>query len=349
MMDMLDRSKGELWIVCHGPGRGRLRGRAQRMATISTRDQSWGTRVRIHETGSPPPDLSLARAVVFWLADPLRELYPACFEEARAIAAAARGAGARVVNAPEALSNTIKSVQSERWQTAGLPAALARAFRTSAELDHLLENATFPVIIRPDRLHAQRSTFYCASFDGARAVASTFELFPGVVLPFIDTREGFRDSQPGTIWARFFHKKRALVLGDQVVPNHVFFSTHPICGLKRSTFARYMGRGRHWSRLARIRPTDRAVLAVDNAFWREPPEHVEVLLGATRALALDIAAIDYSTTADGRVMLWEANPYFEMPKPEDGVMPRERHLGLRIDGFHRAIGRFLATLMGEVA
>jgi len=343
----LDRSRGELWIVCHGPGRGRLRGRAQRIATLSTQDRPWGARVRIHETGSPEPDLSLARAVVFWLADPLRELFPACFEEASAIAAAARRVGARIVNAPEALSNTIKSTQSERWQGAGLPAAPARSFRTPAELDHLLADLTYPVIVRPDRLHAQRSTFYCESLDHVRSAASAAELFPGVVLPFIDTREGYRSSQPGTLWARFYHKKRAMVIGDEVVPNHVFFSTDPICGLKRSTFARYMGRGRHWSGLARIRPTDRAALAIDNAFWRAPPEHVELLLGATRALGLEIAAIDYSTTADGRVMLWEANPYFELPKPEDGAIPRARHLDQRIAGFHRAIGRFLATLLDE--
>ena len=86
-----DRSQGELWIVCHGPGRGRLRGRAQRLVEMSTRDQPWGPRPRIHETGSPPPDVSRARAVVFWMADPLREFYPDCFEEASAIAAQPAG------------------------------------------------------------------------------------------------------------------------------------------------------------------------------------------------------------------------------------------------------------------
>jgi hypothetical protein len=344
-----DRSEGELWIVCHGRGRGRRHGLAQRLTTTAAKDQPWRPRVRVHETGSPLPDVSHARAVVFWLADPLRELYPACFEEASAIAAAARGAGARVVNPPEALSNTIKCVQAERWQSAGLPAATAREFRTRAELDALLSEASYPVIVRPDRLHAQRSTFYCTNLARARAVAAHVEHFPGVILPFIDTREGYQRSQPGSVWARFFHKKRAMVIGDEVVSNHVFFSEHPICGLKGSTFARYAGRGRHWSALARLVPTDRATLAVDDAFWRGAPEHASVMLGATRTLDLDIAAIDYSTTADGGVVLWEANPYFAMPKPEDGVMPRERHLEQRVAGFHRAIGRFLAKLLGEVA
>jgi hypothetical protein len=321
---------------------------AQRLVAIATRDRPWGARVRIYETGNAAPDLARARAVLFWLADPLRELYPACFEAASAIAATARARGARIVNAPDALSNTIKSIQAERWQSAGLPAAPARSFRTPPELEHVLAEATYPVIVRPDRLHTQRSTFYCADPGDARAIASVGELFPGVVLPFIDTRAGYSASRPGSVWARFFHKKRVLVLGDDVIPNHIFFSADPICGVKRSTFARYMGRGRRWSALARIRPTDRAVLALDNAFWRGLAEHADLMRRATRALELDMAAIDYSTMADGRVILWEANPYFELPRPADGVMPRERRLEQRIGGFHRAIGRFLGSLLDEV-
>jgi hypothetical protein len=346
---MAERARDELWIVCHGPGRGRLPGRAQRLASMSARGRPWSRRVRIHETGSPRPDLSRARAVVFWLADPLREFYPDCFDEASALAATARAGGARVVNPPEALSNTIKSVQAERWRNAGLPAASALSFHTRAELEALLAQASYPLIIRADRLHAQRSMFYCANRDVALRVAAAVEHYPGVALPFIDTREGYGAARPGSIWARFFHKKRAMVFGDEVVSNHVFFSADPICGLKRSTFARYTGHARHWSVLARIRPTDRATLAADNAFWRSPPEHSDLLRRAVRALDLDIAAIDYSTTADGRVVLWEANPYFEMPKPEDGVMPRERCLEQRIAGFHRALGRYMATLLGEAA
>jgi hypothetical protein len=321
----------------------------QQLVAAASGDRPWRSRLHVHETGSPLPDVSRARAVVFWLADPLRELYPACFQESISIAAQARGCGARIVNAPEALSHTIKSVQARLWQGEGLPCAPAIAFSNAAELERALQETRYPAIVRPDRLHTQRGTHYCETRDDARAVPRTDDLFPGVVLPFLDTREGFRRTRPNTLWARFFHKKRALVFGDEVLPNHLFFSSHPICGLKRSRFARYLGPNRRWSWWAHVDPTDRAALAADNAFWREPPEHADLMRRAARALSLELLAIDYSTTADGGAVLWEANPYFDMPKPEDGVMPRERQLAQRIGGFHRGMGRFLSSLLDEAA
>jgi hypothetical protein len=321
---------------------------AQRLTTTASDGRPWRARLRVHETGSPLPNRARARAVMFWLADPLRELYPACFEEAAAIAARARTVGARVVNAPEALSHTIKSVQAGLWREAGIPCAPALTFSSPSELERVLAATSYPAIVRPDLLHSQRDARLCNTAAEARAVPVTDRLIPGVVIPFIDTREGYRRAQPGTVWARFFHKKRALVFGDDVLPNHVFFSSDPICGLRHSRFGRYLGRHRRWSWWAHIDATDRAALAVDDAFWRAEAEHADLMRRAARALSLEFLAIDYSTTADGDAILWEANPYFDMPRPENGALPRERHLAERIGGFERGIGRFLASLVDEV-
>lgn len=323
---------------------------AQRLVATASHGREWRPRLRVHETGSPLPDLSRATAVLFWLGDPLRELYPACFEEAVEFAARARAVGARIANDPEALSNTIKSVQAARWQEAGIPCAPVITFSSPYELERALAQTPYPAIVRPDLQHSQRFAHYCATMADAHAIPHADTPFPGAVIPFIDTREGYRSTQPGTVWARFFHKKRAMVFGEDVLPNHVFFSSHPICGLRRSRFGRYMGRRRfHWSWWARVDPTDRAVLAEDYDFWRAAPEHADLMRRAARALSLDFLAIDYSTTAAGDVVLWEANPYFEMSRAEDSVMPRERRLAERIGGFERAIGRFLASLLDEAA
>ncbi len=322
---------------------------AQYLVAAASDGRPWRSQLRVHETGSPLPDVSRARAVVFWLADPLRELYPSCFKEASTIAERARSCGARVVNAPEKLSHTIKSVQARLWQDAGIPCAPTITFSTPPELERALRKTTYPAIVRPDLLHSQRSAHYCATVDEARALSAESDLYPGVVIPFIDTREGYRRTQPGTLWARFFHKKRVLVFGDDVLPNHVFFSSQPLCGAKRSRFGRYLGRNRRLSWWAYVDPTDRRALAVDNAFWRNPPEHADLMRRAARALSLDVLAIDYSTMANGDVVLWEANPYFDMPRPECGVMPRERRLAERIGGFHRGVDRFLSSLLDEEA
>jgi hypothetical protein len=86
---------------------------------LARRSPALAARVRIHETGAPAPSLDGVAAVVFWLADPLRERFPACFEEAVALAAEARRRGVPIVNPPESLSNTVKSRQARRWREAG--------------------------------------------------------------------------------------------------------------------------------------------------------------------------------------------------------------------------------------
>src|SRR5512146_2158218 len=94
---------GVVLLVRHGPGRGRLdnygNGWLKRLARTGP---DLRRRIRIHETGSgDSPSLDDVAAVVFLLADPVRELYPACYAEASAIAAAATARGIRLVNPPD--------------------------------------------------------------------------------------------------------------------------------------------------------------------------------------------------------------------------------------------------------
>ncbi len=168
----------------------------------------------------------------------------------------------------------------------------------------------------------------------------------GAVVSFVDTRSGYARTQPGSIWERFYHKKRTFVFGSEVVQNHVYFSKHPICGLKRSTFARYMGGRWRWSWTAYLSPDQRRALAIDGAFWPGPLEHTEVMRKAMAVLGLDFAALDYSVDADGQPILWEANPYFDLPDADQSAMPRERRLPTRIASYDRAIGRFLGATAG---
>jgi len=332
-----------LVVVCHGQGRGRQAEAARRILQRATANVPWQARLVVHETGTPAPPLDRAAAVVFWLADPLRELYPACFAEAVELETEARRRGIRVIHPPAALSNPIKSVQAELWRAAGIPCAPAVAFRTPAELGALLATATYPVIVRPDWLHGQQAAVL--SPDPAAAVAAASRIGAGVVIPFIDTRAGYARTRPRSVWARYYHKKRAFVFGEDVRPNHVFFSEHPICGRHRSTFARYDGGLWRWSWTVYLRSSERAALRADLAFWRGRGEFHALLRRAVRVLGLDFAAIDYAVSADGAPVLWEANPYFDLPDPEQGAMPRERRLHARIAGFDRAIGRYLGGLI----
>lgn len=330
---MTSSADGHLLIVQHGRGRGRLHGfRSHLLEHFSRTAPSLARRVRVHETGNGRPDLAGVRAAMFWLADPLRELYPDCHAEAADIAGEVRARGGTVVNDPDALSNTIKTVQARLWREAGIPCSAAEPFADAAGLRAAVERAGLPAIVRTDLHHAQEATWCCRDAEAVARLPADGRLYPGVVLPLVDTRAAYERERPGTIWARYWHKKRIFVFGDVTVPNHCIFSSSPVVGLHNSHFWRYKGKkGRVLSPLAWLRRWDREALAVDRAYAEAAPERPELFVRATRVLGLEWAAIDYSTLADGGVVLWEANPYFTMPVGHKGPLAGPRRLRARVE------------------
>ena len=342
---------GNVLIVRHGPGRGpRIRLRALRpgymepfFSWLGTHRPELGRRLRYWETGTSPPDLFEASAVVFLLQDPLRELFPACFEEASGIEESARRNGIRVVNSPSHLSNSIKGVQSRRWLAAGLetPAQIP-----CASLDELLaagEKVRFPVVVRSDRLHSQQGVRFCRRRRDLEEVAPT-AVFPCAVASFIDTRAGWAASRTDTPWATHYHKKRAMIFGDRVRNNHLFFSTDPIVGFKSSTFSH----GRSFNPYRRWRGNHGAEghLQADLAFFDGESEHETNLLRGSQSLGLEFVAIDYSSRADGSMILWEANPHFALHMWPLAILPEERRIHRRIAVIHQLMSDFFAELAG---
>lgn len=338
-----------LLIVRHGPGRGRLPGYlAPALKRLAELDPAALAGVRFHETGSGAPcDLAGVAAVVFWLADPLREMYPECFAEAAAIEARACDRGLRVVNPPSALSNSIKSVQARLWTAAGIPTPACIPFGSRGELGRAVAQIGFPILLKSDVLHAQERMVFCASPAELEALPDASLPAPGVVSPFVDTRAGWDGVRPGTPWARSYHKKRLIVFGDALQARNVFFSDGPIVGLSTSSIWRYRPREGRPSRpgLFGLRARERAELAIDLAYFRTGAcDAPDVMHRAMEVLGFGFAAIDYSVFADGRVVLWEANPYHYVPGPRSYVLPEQRHFQERYDGFCRALGAFFARL-----
>ncbi|HJS46752.1 MAG TPA: hypothetical protein VJ773_02065 [Gemmatimonadales bacterium] len=338
---------GHLLIVQHGPGRGRLHGfRRHLLEHFARTAPALSRRLRVHETGTGTPDLGGVRAVLFWLADPLRELYPDCHAEAEAIAAGVRARGGTVLNDPAALSHTIKSRQARIWREAGIPCARAEAFADAGALRGAVERVGLPAIVRADLHHAQEDTYTCRAMDEVAALPAEGRLYPGVALAMVDTRAAYQEERPGTIWAKWWHKKRIFVFGDVVVPNHCLFGTTPVVGLQLSPFWRYRRRHAILAPLIAFRPWEREAVAVDRAYAEAAPERPELFIRATRALGLDWVAIDYSTLADGSVILWEANPYFTMPVGVKGLLGRTRRLGPRVDRLCAGMVRHLEGVLG---
>jgi hypothetical protein len=320
----------KLLLVRHGPSRGRFVNYANAwIRRAESRRPGLYRRMVIHETGGSGPSLEGVGAVVFLLADPLRERYPDCYEEAKGIADEAQARGLPLVNAPDALSNTIKTVQASRWQAAGVPCAACVPYRNRAEFDAAIARMPFPVIVRPDLLHAQQFTFECRTLEEAARLGEAQLRYPGLVVQFIDTRERWDQRAPGSVWHRYYHRCRAYVFGDRVFPQAIYFSEEPIVSSETSTFHPFKGWGMLKSPLLRLRPEVRQTVIEDVRYADGPPDAPELMVRAVRSLGLDFAAVDYARLGDGSLALWEANPHPAMAVWRHMALPVARGLRRR--------------------
>lgn len=334
----------DLIIVRHGPGRGpavRLRWlRPSKYDQLLAGALNVRPEIRLRHwyTGTPLPSLDHASAVLFLLQDPLREFHPDCYTEACALAEKARAGGLRLINPPEALSNSIKSRQSEIWRNAGVRTPRFWRFQDAREVRAVLESVRFPAIIRADEHHTQASMRIVYSpTEVLNRVKHGFR-FPGALAPVIDTRGG---PEP---YHSFFHKKRVQVFGRHVCHMHLFFGGHPIVGSKTSTFGHY----RSFNPVTRWLGNRACAehVRLDNAFvFDTPVEHAELFVKAAKALDLEWCAIDYSTGPDGEPVLWEANPYFAIDLWPFAILPGPRRVAER----HRQAARAAADFFADLA
>ena len=325
---------GDILIVVHGPGRGRdvPTGKVF-LDRLRVTDPEFAARFRLHPTGSGRPDLAGVGLVLFWLGDPLKEKYPACFAEAVAIAQAARAVNIAVVNSPEALSNTSKTRQSAIWRQQRVPSARARIVSDPAKLVEACRELGGPCIIRSDVEHAQRDVTIVRNEAEASQAARTC-VFPVAVIQMYDIRAEYRNAgaRPSSLYSRYHHKARAFVFGDAVMPSHLFFSQDLVVGLSNSLFAREARpRRRKAHALGYHQKLFRDLIREDQIYFETDPLYARTLVQGVRALGLDFAAVDYSIRPDGSIILWEANPYFYLPRGEDSVLSTERRAVERVN------------------
>jgi hypothetical protein len=332
-------------LVRHGPGRGRFVNYANAWIRRAERHRpALYRRLVVHETGGGEPSLDGVGAVVFLLADPLRERYPECYAEAARIAEQAAGRGLRIANAPDALSNTIKTVQASLWQAAGVPCAACIPYRNRDEFTAAVGRVPFPAIVRPDLLHAQQFTFRCATRSEALALDERHLRYPGVVVQFIDTRAGWERRAPGSVWEKYYHRCRAYVFGDRVYPQAIYFAEDPIVASETSTFHPYKGWRMLQSPLLRLRPMVHRTVVEDVRYADGPPDEPELMVRALRSLGLDFAAMDYARLGDGSLALWEANPHPSMAVWRHMALPVARGLRRRWERIHDGALDFLERL-----
>jgi hypothetical protein len=346
---ILRLSSLNLLIVRHGPSRGRNPDYWQTFFDYLERARpDIFCRIRFAETGGPQPSLDGIGAVLFLLGDPLRELYPHCYEEAVKIREHAATKGISVYHDPDVISGFTRESQFHAWKEASIPTPWVRPFSEINELCDILCKVEPPFLLRAPYGRSQRDI---------RLIRDVAELEPnlhdscmtaGVITEFVDTREGFRRKDPTSVYAWYFHKKRIHVLGNTVRTNHVYFSLDPIVGLKTSNFeVRRPDLMDLKSPIPYLRKYWKLPQCIqeDYGYWKAGTEHENLMIRATRALGLAFTAIDYSTLADGSVILWEANPY--PATVSKSPLPRLRHSQGRAEGIHARLGEALLTLIPD--
>lgn len=220
--------------------------------------------------------------------------------------------------------------------------------------------------MRGDLEHALRSLHFCETPADALAIDDEAAT-PGVIMPFVDVRRGYREQGRDDVWSNLFHTQRVYVFGQRVWRSYTLFSTSVAVHPNTCTFVRPepRRRPRRWRRreasgadraywhaaLARDPSRRREyelweeAIAADLAYWDEGNGHDDVLRRAAHVLGFGWAAIDYATLADGNAVLWEANPFPHIRGPSGFVLPVERRLSEREPVVRHSYSQFFRDLL----
>lgn len=331
---MATAAQGNILFVAHGPGRGRdVPTGTAFFARLCQTDPAMASRIVVHETGSPAPSLAGIALIVFWLGDPLRQKYPACFREAEALCKAALRRGIPVLNTPQGLSNTSKSIQSEIWEAAGIPSARVRCLTTRSDLSEVFSQMGGACLLRGNETHAERDICVVRSPKELEQFAPGFDQ-GAAFIRIHDIRAEYRAAgvSQNSLYSRFHHKARTFVFRGEVKASHLFFSKNLIVGLSTSLLEREARPRRAMIRKLGLRRTlFEDMIAEDLRFYQKDIPYKDVLTRAVAALGLDFAAVDYSIRPDGTPIIWEANPYFCLPPGEESVLSEERGAVARVN------------------
>jgi len=236
-------------------------------------------RFELNQIGSRVPDWASYVLHLPWLQDPVQAWSPTAYQQANRLAAACQARGIPIINPVDRLANAGKESGASLIGTTGI-----RTPRIVRITDRRLFRQTrygleLPLIVREDWRHGGLVCRADSPAEFGRIPLRRFER--PIAVEFIDVRN------PADGLCR---KYRYTAAGEVGIAQ----SMHPC----KSWYAK----GAHTEFNERLRDEELAFISeVD-------PNHSR-LQAARRALQLDFVAFDYSYTRDGRLVVWEANPY----------------------------------------
>lgn len=230
------------------------------------------------------------KAIAFYYHDPLADLYPNVYAYAKRLAIFCQEHGIQLIQTPQALSNTIKSVQLNLLKQAGIRVADAVSLKESNALAYFFEKE-IPFYIRFDVGHDSQGQFMQGPFFNRKEFELTFNesnfkpnkhLKELVAIAWVDTRctDGL------------YRKYRAYATPYSAIKGFV----------TQSESWYIHGNNAHQSE---------AAMAKQHEFIQTPlsPQETALLINVAKVLQLDFCAIDYAYLPNGSVVVWEANPH----------------------------------------
>jgi hypothetical protein len=247
-----------------------------------------------------------------WLQDPVAEWTPRGYRQAMELAAQCEARGIPVLNPVDRTAHSIKSECTQRIARAGVrtprivPIGDVKGFRES------LGGLEFPLLIREDRGHGLPAYLVESLADLDRVPIGRFA--HPIASEYIDVR-----SSDG-----LYRKYRYLAAGSGGVTRHLMI-------------------GSHWE----VRPDNRvrtdSMRAEELAYLEAPEPNYAALERARQALEFAVAAFDYSYDRQGRLVVWEANPYPDLSYPKH---PTQRYTFPYVQRSYAAIVRLYLEMAG---
>lgn len=170
----------------------------------------------------------------------------------------------------------------ERWQEGSMPCGRFQRFGDLGEI-----TLPWPLVLRVDGSHGARNLVLARSEDDAariiaeRRSGGLAEL--NLAIEFIDTVGA--DGR--------YRKRRCLVVGDRVLPRHLMQTAS-------------------WKVKLEDALTDARAVEDDRRFLAEGETEGGLIRKAVQLIGLEVAAVDYTRTDDGRYVFWEGMQRFNM-------------------------------------
>lgn len=214
-----------------------------------------------------------------WLQDPVQQWSTETYEQALELAAECDRRGIPMINRVDHLLNATKSRGARLMSEAGAATPRMAPIVDRREFEATQCGLQSPLFVREDWGHS-RNVFRVDAPDDVRRVPwSTFER--PLAVEIVDVRS------PDDGWHR---KHRYVAAGSVGVSHHLQISEE-------------------WVTRGENRVLTPATRSEELNYISQPDPHHELLQRARQALQLDLVAFDYGYAPDGRMIVWEANPF----------------------------------------